>query len=228
MGTRGYRVIKFRGRNWIFYNHFDSYPEGLGQWLVDSIPADPEQYQKWLQSQRDLFAKWDSLLTEFLTNQPENMRQILSDEPQKAVFRAAFDERLATNTPPCYASGLTSDGDYIEWMYTIDLDREIFSVDNSAHFTLNRIPGNWIEALFCDILSNRFLLPQLVPAESVATLVLDPPSFTISAHNTNLQTRLVKAKNADQPLHSYLTGIRLRWMLFDIIQNSQQTDLSVS
>ena len=228
MGTRGYRIIKLRGRYWVFYNHWDSYPEGLGQWLVDSIPADPEQYQKWLQSQREFFAKWDSLLTDFLTIQPENMRKILSDEPQKAVFHAAFDERLAANVPPCYASSRDEYLGGIEWTYTIDLDREVFSVDDGAHFTLNRIPGNWIEALFSDIWRNRFLLPQLVPAESVATLVLKPPSFTTSAHNNNLQMRLVKPKNADQPLPSYLTEVRLRWFLFNIFQKSQQIDLSVS
>ena len=228
MGTRGYRIIRFRGRYWIFYNHWDSYPEGLGEWLVDSIPADPEQYQKWLQSQRDFFAKWDSLLNDILTIQPEDMRKLLSDEPQKAVFFAAFDDRLQTNAPPCYApGGIDGHGYNIQWTYTIDLDREVFSVGNGAHFTLNEIPGLWIEALFKDRESNRFLLPQLVPAESVATLVMDPPSFTFSAQHESLQTRLVKPKNADQPLRSYVTGIRLRWMLFNIIQESQQRDLSV-
>ena len=40
--------------------------------------------------------------------------------------------------------------------------------------------------------------------------------------------KLVKPKNSDQPLRSYLTGARLRWMLFNIIQKSQQSDLSVA
>ena len=228
MGTRGYRIIKFRGRYWIFYNHWDSYPEGLGQWLVDSIPADPEQYQKWLQSQRDFFAKWDLLLNEILTIQPEDMRKLLSDEPHKAIFYAAFDDRLQANTAPCYASGGNDDHSWIEWTYTIDLDREVFSVNSGAHFTLNEIPGVWIESLSSDIIGNMFLLPQLIPAESVATLVLDPPSFASSAHHLNLRMRLVKPKNPDQPLHSYLPGTRLRWMLFNIIQASQRSDLSVA
>ena len=225
MGTRGYRIVKFRARYWIFYNHWDSHPYGLGQWLVDSIPADPEQYQNWLQSQRSFFAKWDSLLNEILTIEPGDMRKLLSDEPQKAVFHAAFDDRLKANAPPWYASA-GSDG-YIEWTYIIDLDREVFSVDDSAHFTLNKVPGLWSEALFEDRDSNRFVLPQLVSAESIATLVLDPPSSMFSAHSQSLQTRLVKPKNADQPTKSYLTGSRLQWMLFNTIQESWQRDLSV-
>ena len=228
MGTRGYRIIRFRGRYWIFYNHWDSNPHGLGQWLVDSIPADPEQYQKWLHSQRDFFAKWDSLLNEILTIQPEDMRKLLSDEPQEAVFFAAFDDRLQANAPPCYApGGIDGHGYNIQWAYTIDLDREVFSVGDGAHFTLNEIPGLWDEVLFIDRERNRFLLPQLVPEESIATLVLDSPSFTFSAHHRSLQTRRVKPRNADHTLPSYATVIRLRWMLFDIIQKSRQRDLSI-
>jgi hypothetical protein len=44
MGTRGLKIVRFRGRYFTYYNHYDSYPEGLGQALVDQIPADPEQY----------------------------------------------------------------------------------------------------------------------------------------------------------------------------------------
>ena len=176
MGTRGYRIIKFRGRYWIFYNNWDSHPYGLGKWLVDSVPADHGQYQKWLQSQRDFFAKWDSLLNEILTIRPGDMHKLLSDESQMAVFSASFDDRLKANAPPWYASA--GHEAYIEWTYTIDLDREVFSVGDSAHFTLNKIPSLWFKALFEDRDGNKFLLPQLVPAESVATLVLDPPCFT--------------------------------------------------
>lgn len=46
MGTRGFRIIRFRGRYYIFYNHWDSYPEGMGKSLVDQIPQDPDEYQR--------------------------------------------------------------------------------------------------------------------------------------------------------------------------------------
>ena len=225
MGTRGYRIIKFRGRYWIFYNHWDSHPNGLGQWLVDSIPADPGQYQKWLQSQRDIFAKWDSLLDEILTIRPEDMRKLLLNEPRKAVFSAAFDDRLKDNAPPSYASA--GHNSYIEWTYTIDLDREVFSVGDGAHFTLNKVPGLWYKAFFEDRESNKFLLPQLVPAESVATSVLDPPSFMIPARYQRLQSRIVKPRRADEPTSSHTTGNKFQWMLFNINQKSWQRDLSI-
>ena len=45
MGTRGYRVYRFRGRYYALYNHWDSYPEGLGADLIATIPTDPEEYK---------------------------------------------------------------------------------------------------------------------------------------------------------------------------------------
>ena len=45
MGTRGYRVYRYRGRYYAVYNHWDSYPSGLGNELVETIPEDYESYQ---------------------------------------------------------------------------------------------------------------------------------------------------------------------------------------
>lgn len=36
--------MRFRGRYYIFYNHYDSYPEDLGEKLVNTIPTDSEEY----------------------------------------------------------------------------------------------------------------------------------------------------------------------------------------
>lgn len=45
MGTRGHMYIRCRGRYFIYYNQFDSYPEGLGETIVAQIPEDPEEYR---------------------------------------------------------------------------------------------------------------------------------------------------------------------------------------
>lgn len=45
MGTRGYHIVRFRGRYYIRHKQYDSYYEGLGRQVVDSIPSDPEHYQ---------------------------------------------------------------------------------------------------------------------------------------------------------------------------------------
>ena len=87
------------------------------------------------------------------------------DEPRQ---RALLDERLDDSMVPCYRPGFNDL--YIEWTYTIDLDREVFSIDNGGHFKLNKIPGAWIEALGLDHNSGRLILPHLVPADSLASL----------------------------------------------------------
>lgn len=45
MGTRGHIFIRCRGRYFVYYNQFDSYPEGLGEAIVATIPVDPEEYR---------------------------------------------------------------------------------------------------------------------------------------------------------------------------------------
>ena len=45
MGTRSYYAYYFRGRYYVFYLHWDGYPEGVGQEIVKSIPENPTEYQ---------------------------------------------------------------------------------------------------------------------------------------------------------------------------------------
>ena len=72
MGTRGLRVFRFRKRYYVFYNHYDSYPEGLGKQIVADIPADPAKFQAWLTSQRAMVAEWEAIYLRFITIMPGN------------------------------------------------------------------------------------------------------------------------------------------------------------
>ena len=193
---------------------------------MENIPADREKYQKWLQSQRDFFGKWDSTLQRVLTIWPEDMHKLL-DEPQMHIIYATFDERLRGGAPPSYYQSEFKDF-RIEWIYTINLDREVFSINNGAHFRLNQIPAGWGKALFTDSQDHTFLLPQLVPPESIATLALDPPGCAASIEYEKLQTRLVKSKSLNHTSPSRVTGPRLRWMLFNSFQKTMQADVSAS
>ena len=200
------------------------------QWIAIILVSENRSLdlsRQWLQFQRDHYAKWDSLLQKILTIKPADMRKLQLDESEEPVFHDAFDERLYENTPPYHYSGYT---EYTEYSYTIDLDREVFSVDYGAHFRLNCIPKNddWIKAVFNDTFGNTFLLPQLVPRESIATLALGPPNFPLYTSYETLQARLVEPKSHNSDSPSHLTGPRLQWMLFNSFQKKQQKDLSVS
>lgn len=91
------------------------------------------------------------------------------DEPKQ---QALLDERLDGSMLPCYKTGFNDL--WIQWTYTIDLDREIFSVDNGGHFKLNRIPRDvWIEALAIDSDNKSLILAS--PCAIRFTRQLDPP-----------------------------------------------------
>ena len=109
---------------------------------MESIPADPEEYQKWLQCQRDFFGKWDSILRGILAIQPVGMYKLHLGRASNATF----DTRLQGDAPSYYHS-VFNDA-WIEWTYIINLNREIFSVNNGADFRLSQIPARWRKALF--------------------------------------------------------------------------------
>ena len=224
MGTRGLRIVKYKGRYWIFYNHLDSYLEGLGKALVEGIPAESEEYQKWLQAQRNHYEQWDCVLHKILCIKLEDLASIPVDASPICVWKAEFDERLY-HCPPTYNPG--SHEAYIEYTYTIDLDLEVFSVDFSAHYHLGHIPRDdvWIEGLFYNGNCERFVLPQCVPKKSIGSLTVENKDFTANAMEywETLNTVGVLPR-----YESPSTVSRLRWSLFNIFSKSQLQHLGVT
>lgn len=80
---------------------------------------------------------------------------------------------------------------FIEFTYTLDLDREIFSVDDAAHFRLSKIPRGfrWIEYLDIDSSGRRILAPD-TPKDVVGIIEWKPDVGEKSCtfpENTNIQ-----------------------------------------
>ncbi|KAL8920071.1 MAG: hypothetical protein Q9172_004656 [Xanthocarpia lactea] len=182
MGTRGLRIIKFRCRYWVFWNRYDTYLDGMGDSLVKSIPSDPEAYQRWLQSHRSLFAKWDDLLQRTLCINEDQLRNIKLDRTLVGFLGEAFNERMCDI--PSYNPGWADwDANYT---YTINLDLEVFTIDNTAHYRLDKIPRDeWMRALDTDKhpyvpnkTSRRFVHPRLAPDESLASLAVETLALT--------------------------------------------------
>ncbi|KAL8858823.1 MAG: hypothetical protein Q9178_004740 [Gyalolechia marmorata] len=154
----------------------------MGDSLVKSIPSDPEAYQRWLQSHRTLFAKWDDLLQRTLCIGEDQLRNIKSDRTLVGFLGEAFDERMCDI--PIYNPG------WAEWdakyTYTINLDLEVFTIDNTAHYRLDKIPRDeWMRALDTDKhpyvpnkRSRRFVHPRLAPDESLDSLAVETLAFT--------------------------------------------------
>ncbi|KAL0956643.1 hypothetical protein HGRIS_002776 [Hohenbuehelia grisea] len=111
MGTRGYKVYRYKGRYIVHYNHFDSYPSGLGLNLLDQIPRDLEAYERWVEGLRKEIEAYEE--PEDNDYGPEYAK-VHHDQPMNNLF--------------------------IEWVYEIDLDHEVFHVDSQPIFNLRNMP----------------------------------------------------------------------------------------
>jgi hypothetical protein len=103
MGTRGYKVYRHKGRYYVYYNRYDSYPDGLGLKLLHEIPRNvsKEEFEEWVRKTREyVYSQRDSQVL----NDPDNSAEYVSDkQPENDVF--------------------------IEWIYEIDLDNLVFHVN---------------------------------------------------------------------------------------------------
>ncbi|RAL00991.1 uncharacterized protein BO80DRAFT_355414 [Aspergillus ibericus CBS 121593] len=201
MGTRGLYLIRCHGRYFIYYNQFDSYPEGLGDAIVEEIPEDPEKYREWLQSMRGLYAQ---LVKQFETQALPVILQATEEEDSTVAVAEryttsflAVDDRL--ELPPLQIvlpEVATFD---VEWTYTLDLDREVLTIDNSLHLHLTKIPrgGAWIKYLDIDN-QNRRVAGSCTPEEVVADLTWKPEvgsALTERYHQFDVRMDLLEAFN---------------------------------
>ncbi len=236
MDTRGYTIIRFRGRHYCFYHPSDSYPDGCGSDLVRWIPCDPEAYQKWLAEQRATASKWDSALEDFLhvkrPNAEETNGQELDDHHLKTASEVSEGAPLYWFENVCdYSDDLPLPSYkpifndlFIEWIYVIDLDREIFSVDHGAHFRMGHIPRpGWMYALAKTDNGRRLLLPDLLPESATTSLVVrsDPPDVELLRLYKELNIEIVTSKgiNGFHPTQRHEPLFCAR--IFQIFQRAQ-------
>lgn len=161
MGTRGYKVHRHKGWYFAQYNHYDSYPEGLGIEVLAEIPTDPEKFLKWLEGMRHYF---DELLEEH------------QDALNKNGGLREDDGLEITRKQP------TNDL-FIEWVYEIDLDHLVFHIDCAPMYRLDHMPPTdlFLEGISFNVYGNR-ACGRDVPAEYRFTLdSLPPPPVENSA-----------------------------------------------
>ncbi|KAI9782560.1 MAG: hypothetical protein M1839_004804 [Geoglossum umbratile] len=209
MGTRGFYIYRYNGRYYVYYNHWDSYPEGLGSWIVEDIPTDPDEYRAWLNRMRATYAELDKILEEQILTVSDADLKACADLPHKlpgqeeeGQYRPPKRDVLINEKLEYVPSVLPDAGNdlFIEWVYTIDLDREVFSVDNGAHFHLDKIPRDdaWIKAVAKDANGLRTLDTEVVPRDCAAHPILTPilPDPSLLNAYGNLTTIPTQAKTA--------------------------------
>ena len=163
MGTQGYKAWRFRKRYYVEYNGMDSYPKGLGTWIAREIPMGREDYISWLEARRGEMGDRDARLDKYLAVEQGPKQDESSDDEEPDEW-------------PIWVVPLNDP--FIKWVYIIDLDREIFSVNNGAHYKLDRIPHiNWIESLANGLMGDKISLPFI--GDDMASLVAEVPKAGI-------------------------------------------------
>ena len=149
------RVTRFRKRYYILLTGYGSYP------VAAKIPTDALKYQQWLAAERESAGKWEALYEDVLSVKPGNVTTSLPE-----VMRQHFSSLLAP-----------LNGTWNDWIYTVDLDRETFSINNGAHYKLEQIPHiGWYNSLADGRLGDNILfqMPYLwrLPRVSWSNILL--------------------------------------------------------
>lgn len=203
MVTRGFTAYRYRGRVFHFFSSHDSYPESLGDSFANGVPKDPEDYRRWLFYQRKKAQKWFESTERFLCRRQADVESNVGINNTFEI-EGFWDDHGIPKFEPLACST------FIEHVYTFDLDKEVFTVDNGAHSPLANIPPNWIAALHYDSHGNSFFAPGIVPEGTIANLVIQQPLEPYMPHNPSI----VKARGLDTIPPAQQPAARLRTKLF--------------
>ncbi|OGM49050.1 hypothetical protein ABOM_002343 [Aspergillus bombycis] len=179
MVTRGLVFIRCHGRYFVYYNMYDSYLEGLGEAIEQQIPANVEKYHEWLESMRKVFAVLvQKLKAQYLPltipDFPSHGGSTSSLAQRYMKSFLAVDDRL--DMPPMQTLLPHLWRSCIDYMYTLDLDRELLGVDHSVYFKLSEIPrgGRWHQYLDWDENRFRMVLRGDTPQNILGDAALKP------------------------------------------------------
>ncbi|KAL4926646.1 uncharacterized protein BDV17DRAFT_299568 [Aspergillus undulatus] len=168
MGTRGLEIVRFRRRYYIRYHRLDSYFEGLGAKIIASIPTDPKEYHKWLESMRAEYAARENALESHVYEIRDGFKP---DYSQFREFRTLPSEfpRLGNHVEYFH----------VEYSYIINLDYEVFTMDHSIHWKLGNIPRQdelWLRAIVDSIYPDKLTISlDVCPEEHIASPALELP-----------------------------------------------------
>ncbi|KAG2109561.1 uncharacterized protein F5147DRAFT_611633 [Suillus discolor] len=114
MGTRGYYVLRYRNIYFAQYHNYDSYPDGLGVTVLQSMQIP------------NAITTYRQMLGEIL----DGLRSL------SEIFIVRGDDF----SPPSWQR--PENDIFIEWIYEIDLDRNIFHINGMPFFSLECLPDD--------------------------------------------------------------------------------------
>ncbi|KLO06163.1 hypothetical protein SCHPADRAFT_946329 [Schizopora paradoxa] len=129
----------------------NGFPEGLGVAAIGGIPAEKGAFDAYIARLR---RTCENLESEELRQFIEDINDGVTGTTWLPVSESSEYGLFLSRTPPLIGRSAT-------WVYTIDLDRMIYTLDNAIHFDLFRMPrsGEWTRHLAFDGRGHRCLEP---------------------------------------------------------------------
>lgn len=135
MGTRGIMAFAHRGTVKAMYNHFDSYPSGLGKDIADWIRELPED----LSEEIALFDRLEAVNEDVSPTEDQKLALLRyfnprvstqSDNDWYSLLRESQGDPAAALSAGFYVDGYEFGYDslFCEWAYVVDLDRKVVEV----------------------------------------------------------------------------------------------------
>jgi hypothetical protein len=151
MGTRGLVGYQLDGKLCALYNHFDSYPDGLGTKVVSCInsflrPMEDSYETLILKAAQSL--DWTSDLDQIVPPiKAEELPALLSGRVLGLVCSNKNVRDYYTNPTPLFnEADFLKDPLFCEWAYILDLDKKEFLIRGNGawlSFPLFKIPKDW-------------------------------------------------------------------------------------
>ena len=226
MCLKGLDTVRYRGRYYCYYNdRLDSY-EGLEQIVHSEIPADLVAYRTWLEKERSEYQKLHERLEDYLSVRHYNVgekprvngrsavRPQLDHSDNNLLLPSYLPERFNGHGPP--------------WDCIADLDREVFTVNNSAHMRLYRIPKHgWTTALIGTARGDHIIPYGVFPIGCITDIMLrtEPVSAETLKVYEDLAAKIVKPKHIDNIALSRHQGPLLSACIFGMFRQTQEDDL---
>ncbi|RWA04453.1 hypothetical protein EKO27_g10652 [Xylaria grammica] len=106
-------------------------PSGWGGCLISGIPSSPEEYKVWLQKMRSYYSTIAEHYEQLFTIPMDKFTETPSLDYLAVRLRTSIQSDLTPTKVP---------GGSIDWIYVIDLDRELFGIHNACFYHLSKIP----------------------------------------------------------------------------------------
>lgn len=146
MGTNGLFIFKYKGKYYVFYNHYDSYPN-IPQGLCSRLIEDLKKYN--LEQLTQLLEKFILLINHKGDENEELYKDYESIE--ETLTNKNYQYEIMNTTKEIQKKDIC-----IEYKYIINLDEELFTITNvwdniQLHYPLFNIPNDWYD-FYCKVL----------------------------------------------------------------------------